>query len=53
MVKDGFSERPQYIKKGNTVFIIKTVYSGSKTAKELMIKAILNMAKEQHNEQTA
>jgi len=37
---------PEYITKGNTVFVLRTVYSGDKTAKELMAKALDGIIRE-------
>ena len=38
---------PEYITKGNTVFVLRTVYSGDKTAKELITKALERIILEQ------
>ena len=41
------SNAPEYITKGNTVFVLRTVYSGEKSAKELIKKAVESIILEQ------
>lgn len=47
------SAQKQHIQKGNTIFIVSSVFKGDKTAQELTKKAIENSVLEQYKKESA